>query len=624
VASGKGRKKRDGRDSKKLRRDALVVLGMHRSGTSALAGMLGLAGAQLPSTLMSANSSNPRGFFESDRLFELHEELLAELRTHWRDISPLPSGFASSPEGSRWTRRLAKAVDEEFGDAPLLVLKDPRICRLVPLWERVLSRKRIRPAYILAVRNPLDVAASLRAEHDIDESTGLLLWLDHVLRAERDTRGRPRVVITYERLLQDWRRSLARIQDRLKLPLTGLSRGAEAEIDAFLSRDLRRQQAPPDALKSRADIGEWIRATYAWARQAEKTGADATRELDRIGDQLMAAEQAFGPVVARAQREVRALTSEGVELRAALDDARQERNRRSEELAKTRSELLVANQGHNQLQQGLEAESARAEELDQERRLRADQVVRLQGEVERLGSDLADQKRWAEDLVVWTRDLLGWSTRLATGRPLSSEARQEMAEALESSKPEEVAATAAAALRFGFAQAALAEQAEALSARESELATRRQQVAEQDATIRDHAATIEELRSLDQQQRAELADRARELEALRNTVDQQRERIEDLDRQWTSEVRSIDLRAARLRTELEVAKAKATRREHQAEASHRSAIASLSMRIASAEAESADRGLYLEHLEHELGQVRASRTWRLLSRVRRFVEALRR
>ena len=68
---------------------------------------------------MPATDANPRGFFESQRLFELHEELLAELHTSWRDISPPPPGFSRSPEARQWVERLADAVEEEFGDAPL-------------------------------------------------------------------------------------------------------------------------------------------------------------------------------------------------------------------------------------------------------------------------------------------------------------------------------------------------------------------------------------------------------------------------------------------------------------------------------------------------------------------------
>ena len=69
-------------------RRAILVLGMHRSGTSALAGVLSLCGASLPATLLPPADYNPKGFFESGAIVRAHQRLLAELEFSWDDSVP--------------------------------------------------------------------------------------------------------------------------------------------------------------------------------------------------------------------------------------------------------------------------------------------------------------------------------------------------------------------------------------------------------------------------------------------------------------------------------------------------------------------------------------------------------
>jgi hypothetical protein len=114
------------------KRRAVVVLGMHRSGTSALTRVLGMGGATLPKTPMCASEFNARGYYESTPILDLHEEMLEALGTSWHDLSPLAEGWERSGLVAQFAERMAGIVLDEFGDAPLIAVKDPRICRLVP------------------------------------------------------------------------------------------------------------------------------------------------------------------------------------------------------------------------------------------------------------------------------------------------------------------------------------------------------------------------------------------------------------------------------------------------------------------------------------------------------------
>lgn len=285
-------------------RVALVVVGMHRSGTSALAGVLGLRGAALPRTPIPANSRNPRGFFESEVIYSLHDELLREAGTRWDDLSPLPPGWLDSASGEVWVRRLAAATREEFGDSPLFVLKDPRLCRLLPVWKRVLSSVDVEARYVLPLRNPLECAASLTGSYGIATPVALLLWLDHFLSAERDTRGEPRAFLTYEALLADPGAVVAELARALAVTLPRTSRAADAEVEEFLQRDLRRQVAAANSIFERKDVHEWVKVAWRWALRAaegaeEEEPAPAT--LDALCARLAEAESAYGPALAASE-----------------------------------------------------------------------------------------------------------------------------------------------------------------------------------------------------------------------------------------------------------------------------------------------------------------------------------
>ena len=184
------------------KRLAVVVLGMHRSGTSALAGVLNILGCDEPATLMVPNNSNEKGYFESDKLYQLHKMLLTSAATTWDDWLPIQSDWFNSLRAEEFREKAVKTMREEFGDSRLFVIKDPRICRFVPFLEHVLSDLSVQPRYIHTHRNPLEVEASLCERDLMPSGLGLLIWLRHILDAEFNTRGRIRCFTSYKKLIR--------------------------------------------------------------------------------------------------------------------------------------------------------------------------------------------------------------------------------------------------------------------------------------------------------------------------------------------------------------------------------------------------------------------------------------
>ncbi len=163
---------------------ALLVLGMHRSGTSALTAVLNDLGASLGNELVAANDDNPGGYFENAGAVTAHEMLLAELDRGWEDLRELPEGWLQSAAGKRAQAGIAALLREEFAGVPLWALKDPRLCRLLPLWRPALAEAGIEAKALFVLRNPDEVAASLGKRDGIGAEIAHLLWLRHFLDAE--------------------------------------------------------------------------------------------------------------------------------------------------------------------------------------------------------------------------------------------------------------------------------------------------------------------------------------------------------------------------------------------------------------------------------------------------------
>lgn len=201
----------------------LLVLGMHRSGTSALARGLAVLGANLGDELLPLHPCNPRGFFEDRDICACNKRLLAAFGLTWASVAPLDS------------RRLLELAGDEPGKAALCLLrskvadrtvpafKDPRMSRLMPFWRPVLAAAGLAPACLLALRHPNAVAQSLARRNGMPTETAHALWLRYMLDTLDGSRELPRLLVAYERLLVAPRRELTRIGHAL-----GLTVNAEA------------------------------------------------------------------------------------------------------------------------------------------------------------------------------------------------------------------------------------------------------------------------------------------------------------------------------------------------------------------------------------------------------------
>jgi hypothetical protein len=313
---------------------------MHRSGTSALAGTMGILGAALPHDLMGAEQSNPKGHFEPTTIVTLHDELLALLRTDHLDWWRIdPQEFKSDLMGS-FKSRLAQCLRASFRSADVFVLKDPRICRLLPLWREILAEAGIELRIVSPLRHPLEVAGSLAARNGLAADRSLYLWLRHVLDGEFHSRGAVRIFVHYSELLHDWRRVTSQIQQALGLTLSPRTRSVETEVDAFLDPALRHQTSRDLDLVAAFTRSSWIyRAYQALDRLvgAENDPA-AMSELDEIRRLFDAASDEFGTVFHRHYAEAAARTRQILDAETAIAAAASARDQLQAQIDRLRAE----------------------------------------------------------------------------------------------------------------------------------------------------------------------------------------------------------------------------------------------------------------------------------------------
>lgn len=196
---------------------SLIIAGMHRSGTSALAGALHALGVDFGPQTMPSSEANPKGYFEHVGIYRAHEVLLAKLSRSWSDLRPLPEKWLQQPVVNEFRQTLKELLQQDFSTSRIWGVKDPRLCRLLPVWLPLLDELKIAPSVLIPLRHPAEVSESLWRRDGLDREQGGLLWLLHLLETEQATRGRPRMFARYSDLLADPNKMISQIADAFQL-----------------------------------------------------------------------------------------------------------------------------------------------------------------------------------------------------------------------------------------------------------------------------------------------------------------------------------------------------------------------------------------------------------------------
>jgi hypothetical protein len=265
---------------------AVVVLGMHRSGTSALTRSVSLAGYALPGDLMPARPDNAKGFWESLAVMRLNDAVLEEIGTRWDRpgpfLCPAKTFEQSSDIVARFIRgkfreRAAVALKTAFGGGSAIVLKDPRICLLLPLWRQTLEDAGYSARFLVIYRNPLEVAESLGKRNAIPLRRSLQLWLHYnlsylrALGCEDDSCE----VVSFPELVSEPEATIGRLVETGMI--TRISPGGLVELREFIASSDRHFQRSAAELTKAPHIPATIKRLWnllgTWNRSTPEVRA---------------------------------------------------------------------------------------------------------------------------------------------------------------------------------------------------------------------------------------------------------------------------------------------------------------------------------------------------------------
>jgi len=281
------------------RRIAILVLGMHRSGTSATTRVLNLLGAELGANLLEAQADNAKGFWEQADVVQIHEELFAALGRTWHDVREMPEDWLEQPASYAAIDKLVKVISRDFADTALWAMKDPRMCRLVPLWRETLKRAGVSARALIVMRPPDEVAGSLAAREGWSEQHSDLMWTQYTLEAIRYTQDMPRSIMSYDELMVDWRAVMRRVSEQLDVQWPNTDEEHARQIDEFVTPEDRHHRSADAAKPAKPSP----LAPHSLPRQIYALGVDVAAgranwaELAQIDQRYMETAVLFREVV---------------------------------------------------------------------------------------------------------------------------------------------------------------------------------------------------------------------------------------------------------------------------------------------------------------------------------------
>lgn len=298
-------------------RTAYLVLGMHRSGTSAVTQLLSLAGAQLPQNVMPGDEHNAQGYFEPWRIATFNDERLRAAGSAWDDAFAYPCPELPPAESAAWRQRAIALFGEEFAGRRYPLMKDPRVTVLLPFWRDVFDALDLRARCVIPIRHPLAVAGSLARRDGFAPQKSVLLWSAYMLAAEAYSRDLPRAFVDYDSMLADWRGEVARIERAHDAALPKLGKASALKIDAALTSELRHNRADGD-LEGLGWTGEIAAAVHDWFCAAARDEAPPTAALDAVAARFADRRLEISALVSPTARDLDAARKELLDLRQTL------------------------------------------------------------------------------------------------------------------------------------------------------------------------------------------------------------------------------------------------------------------------------------------------------------------
>ncbi|MCW1909936.1 hypothetical protein N7X57_05695 [Lactiplantibacillus paraplantarum] len=273
-------------------KQAVLILGSGRSGTSVMTKCINLMGISLGTDNLLAPSKriNPKGYFENKDVINIHKSLGSRIR-----YRPAFKGYYDSPKIKKDRAALTTYLQTFFENEQYLAIKDPRMNDYIELWQHVLADVEVLPAEIVLLRNPMDVVNSNERAWHRDTTLAMRQWQVRTLLSLRDTDRDHRILVTYEDLFGQTLATLKRIATQFDLPWTNDEAALQAQIDDFIDPALQKSDRGESLadFEARTDVDPDVKALYLLGRQAAAdpayfASAEFQQRIDDLTNQYLA------------------------------------------------------------------------------------------------------------------------------------------------------------------------------------------------------------------------------------------------------------------------------------------------------------------------------------------------
>lgn len=344
-----------------MKQTCILILGMHRSGTSALSGTLNILDVYLGSDLISARENiNPRGYYENTLLCKVNEKLLKQIGSSWDDVFY----NESIPLTHIDTYELGELLKQEFQYSQLFAIKDPRLAYLFPLYTKALSDIGVEVKVIIPFRNPLEVANSLSKRDKFSKEKCLLLWAYHFLLSEKQSRDYPRVFTRFDELINSPLNVINLIDESLDFDLVSKFDEKKDQVFDFLTPDLKHHNIALENMSGK--VPKIIRDIVDLVPMFNDMSL--TTQFDKLRSQLFNYQTLFyNADITNALQE--------------LEQARERLQAKDVELEEVKQVLQARNVEVEQVRQGLKAKEVQLEQVRQGLQAKELELKQVQQEV---------------------------------------------------------------------------------------------------------------------------------------------------------------------------------------------------------------------------------------------------
>src|SRR5271166_2363954 len=272
------------------RRPIVLVLGMHRSGTSLCSHILSAFGLDMADDIR-ADATNARGHWERWEIVEFHDRILSlfnrDYLGRFHDFA-LPVAWWADPRVAQIRREIVAFLEERMGEG-YFGFKDPRTVRLMPVWHQIFNEFKLTPRIVLCLRNPAQIARSLNARDGLDPEIGEYRWLVHIIDFFRYANKFDFCTVEYEEWFNNPSANIEKLQKFLDLSW----QQSEADLALVLSGliDLGARHDDPEHREANQPL---VRSLYKLTSRAGDDSA-ARDQIAYIVSQFVGFQQLQRP-----------------------------------------------------------------------------------------------------------------------------------------------------------------------------------------------------------------------------------------------------------------------------------------------------------------------------------------